>query len=442
MWNSLLLIIKTLALSLNFRTSLGPIIILTTTLFIFRLIEILSTLTESISWLITTRNILVILRIWLTPLYITLNWSPQYKKSFFFIMILSLIILILSFKVKRLIAYFFFFESILIPIYTLVLGWGYQPERLQAATFLLFYTIVASLPLLMGIMIVRRTLRTSSIILSQISTNQINFFISIILTLAFFIKFPIYLGHLWLPKAHVEAPVAGSMILAGILLKLGGYGLCLSAITSTPHPIIGTSAITVAMVGGGLLRIAILRITDIKVAIANSSIVHIRIVIATFCGVSSLGVVGGSLIMIAHGAASSGIFGGRFIMYCRTHSRSLTANKGLITTLPSISTFWFILITINFAGPFTLNLYREILMIRAISPLIWPISFSIAAICFFSAAYNLNLYASSQQGRGPKFISTPKELVNRESTRLFIHLPPCRVTLLILINLSSSSKRT
>lgn len=176
-----------------------------------------------------------------------------------------------------------------------------------------------------------------------ISLNLSNYTVSslmvILLRLAFLVKFPAYLVHLWLPKAHVEAPVSGSIILAGVLLKLGGFGLFLVTPVINFRCLYINVVIILCMLGGGFIAVLILRATDLKVAIAYSSVVHIRIVIVTLLRVSVVGVIGAVIIILVHGLTSSGMFRGVNIIYERRHSRSLVLNKGLLSFLPLFSLF-------------------------------------------------------------------------------------------------------
>lgn len=151
--------------------------------------------------------------------------------------------------------------------------------------------MAASLPLLARIISLSTTIGSTDLNSLQLGGAEITLIISTLMLAAFLVKFPIYLSHLWLPKAHVEAPVSGSIVLAGVLLKLGGYGIIISTLIGQINPTVSIMVISVAM-GGGLLRVSILRMSDLKVAIAYSSVVHISIVITRLLTPMLSGVVG------------------------------------------------------------------------------------------------------------------------------------------------------
>ena len=339
---------------------------------------------------------LVILTVWLIILIIIAQKNVEYKKRLVINIIILLIRLIITFSTIRIIMFYFFFEWSLIPIFFIIIGWGYQPERLKARLALFFYTLFASLPLLISIIL--RVGWSDTIKIRIIFRNETSRFLWLISVLAFLVKFPMYLVHLWLPKAHVEAPVSGSIVLAGVLLKLGGYGI-LRLVRISNINILICQIFSLALVGGGILRILCIVQRDIKVVIAYSSVVHIALVIAGVFRLTKWGFEGTIIIILAHGVCSSGIFAAANLMYERSHSRSFFFNHGLLNNRRIFRIFWFILIVANFGGPFTYNLLGEVVLILNLSFVSVNSLIIILTLSFFSAAYSLILYSSTNQGQ-------------------------------------------
>ena len=342
------------------------------------------------------RKSLVLLSIWLIMLMIIAQKRVNYKKLLLINMIVLLVRLVFTFNTTNIIIFYFFFEWSLIPIFFIIIGWGYQPERLKASLSLFFYTLFASLPLLISIVIIINW--SGSVKLRIIITQGMPNFLWTITVLAFLVKFPMYFVHLWLPKAHVEAPVSGSIILAGVLLKLGGYGI-IRLIRVTNIRIISSQIIALALIGGGILGVLCIVQRDIKVVIAYSSVVHIALVIAGRLRLTKWGFEGALIIILAHGVCSSGIFAAANMIYERRHSRRFFFNSGLLNRRAIFRIVWFVLIVANFGGPFTYNLLGEILLILNLSSLAINSLSVVLFLSFFSAAYRLILYRSTNQGQ-------------------------------------------
>jgi len=144
------------------------------------------------------------------------------------VLFILMLILVLSFYRADVILFYVFFELSLIPILLIILAWGYQPERLQAGLYMMLYTLFGSIPLLFSLVYFTSFVGSSRFLSLGVSSVYVGFFsgwFCLFFFLAFMIKTPVYFFHLWLPKAHVEAPTGGSMVLAGVLLKLGSYGI-------------------------------------------------------------------------------------------------------------------------------------------------------------------------------------------------------------------------
>jgi NADH-ubiquinone oxidoreductase chain 4 len=251
------------------------------------------------------------------------------------------------------------------------------------------------------------------------------------LIFAFLVKIPIFLVHLWLPKAHVEAPVSGSIILAGVLLKLGGYGILrVMPLIQRVNNIFSWYWVRIRLVGGVLVRFICLRQTDLKSLIAYSSVAHMRIVLSGLLTITRWGISGAYTLIIAHGLCSSGLFCLANISYERIGRRSLFINKGILNFIPSIALWWFLLSSCNIAAPPSLNLLGEISLLNRIVSWSWLSMFILALLSFFRAAYTLYLYSYSQHG---KLYSGAYSFIgglNREYLLLLLHWFPLNLLIL------------
>nr|QHO05167.1 NADH dehydrogenase subunit 4 [Rimicaris variabilis] len=350
--------------------------------------------------------ILILLSFWIMALVVggsqKVKDSGNFSSLFLSVNILLLLSLVLTFCCLDYLMFYVCFESSLIPTLILILGWGYQPERLQAGIYMLFYTLFASLPLLVSLISLYKSEGTLTLgLISTVGGSKMVLSIWYVCTVfAFIVKLPMFMVHLWLPKAHVEAPVAGSMILAGVLLKLGGYGLIrvLPLFAGVSKGFVSVW-VSIGVIGGVVVSFICLRQTDIKALIAYSSVAHMGLVLCGLMLFSWWGLGGAVSVMVGHGLCSSGLFCLANMAYERVGSRSLLVSKGLLNFMPSMALWWFLLSAGNMAAPPTLNLLGEISLIISVVSWSKVSILGVGLLSFFSAAYTLYMYSLSQHGK-------------------------------------------
>lgn len=383
--------------------------------------------------------IFIYLRIWIIFIIIVARERVKilnnFHSVFIFVNLILLVRLIFRFRALNYLFFYIRFEVSLIPTLILILGWGYQPERIQAGVYMLFYTLTLSLPLLVSLLYIFYESGTLVInfnlkLLSQDFRRVIWYFSRVI---AFLVKLPIYVFHLWLPKAHVEAPVAGSIILAGVLLKLGGYGLIrLLPMFQKMRIFYSWLWVSLSLWGGVVVSLLCLRQVDMKALIAYSSVVHISLVLCGLIIFRFWGFIGSVVVMVGHGLCSSGLFCLANIVYERLGRRSLLIRKGLLRFIPRIGLWWFLIRVGNIAAPPSLNLVGEVRLIirlvrwRRLSILV------LALVSFFGARYTLYIYSLSQHGVFFNSLYSCSSGKVREYCVLFLHWFPLNFLILNL----------
>jgi proton-translocating NADH-quinone oxidoreductase chain M len=291
-------------------------------------------------------------------------------KEFIFLLLLLQLQLYIVFSVADFFFFYIFFESVLIPMFLIIGVWGSRQRKTHATFMFFFYTFIGSLFMLFGLFIIYSHLNTTNLFTIMTHSFSVNRekVLWVVFFIAFCIKVPMFPFHIWLPEAHVEAPTIGSVLLAGVLLKLGTYGLIRFCIMLFPYatyyymPLIYTLCI-LAIIYGSCTTI---RQIDLKKIIAYASIAHMNYVILGILASTNYGLAGSIFLMISHGFVSSGLFFLVGFLYDRYKTRLLLYYGGLMPYMPKFS-FYFILFTLaNISFPGTSNFIGEFLILLSL----------------------------------------------------------------------------
>nr|YP_009526096.1 NADH dehydrogenase subunit 4 [Bothrops diporus]AXT18001.1 NADH dehydrogenase subunit 4 [Bothrops diporus]QNH68811.1 NADH dehydrogenase subunit 4 [Bothrops pubescens] len=375
---------------------------------------------------------LLSLSYWLLPLMTIASQHAMAKEPMqrqrMFLATLTLLQLFISmtFMASNLTLMYIMFEATLIPTLIIITRWGQQMERLSAGTYFMLYTLTTSLPLLVAIIFINNSTNTPTLFIQLLPPP--NQWTSLLLWLAcltaFLAKLPIYGLHLWLPKAHVEAPIAGSMVLAAILLKLGGYGIIrMMQVMPTTKTDMFLPFIVLALWGATLANLTCLQQTDLKSLIAYSSISHMGLVVATIIIQTPWGLSGAMALMIAHGFTSSALFCLANTTYERTHTRILILTRGFHNILPMATTWWLLANLMNIAIPPTMNFTGELLITSTLFNWCPTTIIMLGLSMLITASYSLHMFLSTQMGSA-SINNQTEPTHSREHLLMVLHLTP------------------
>jgi len=313
--------------------------------------------------------LLVILTALLCPLCVLCSWSAITTRVRAYLSLILLVegAMIVVFTALDLFLFFMLWELTMIPMYFMIILWG-GPNRITAGIKFVLYSLTGSLLLLVGILglYLEGGHTYDLLVLSeQTYSSKTQFWLFLALFLAFAIKMPMVPFHTWLPDAHSEAPTAGSVILAGVLLKMGGYGFlrfCLpmfpeASVTFAPY-ILWLSVL--AIVYGGYMALAQ---SDLKKLVAYSSVSHMGFVTLGIFVFNSQGIQGAILQMFNHGITTAALFISVGQLYDRTHSRDISDYGGLHKPMPKFVGFFFLFSVAAFGLPGTCNFIGEFLVL-------------------------------------------------------------------------------
>ena len=291
--------------------------------------------------------------------------------------------------------FYVFWEAMLIPMFIIIGIWG-GPNRVYATLKFFLYTFLGSVLLLVGLIYLRLETGSFSLLDFQIAplgaTAQALLFFAFLA--AFAVKIPMWPVHTWLPDAHVEAPTGGSVILAAIMLKMGGYGFVRLSLPITPDAsvtyagvVIGLSLVAIVYVGA----VALVQ-QDMKKLIAYSSIAHMGFVTLGFFLFSTQGIEGGMVQMVSHGFISAALFLCVGVMYDRLHSRQIADYGGVVNSMPVFASFMMLFVMANSGLPGTSGFVGEFMVILAAFDASFWIAAAAASTLVLGASYNLWMY--------------------------------------------------
>jgi proton-translocating NADH-quinone oxidoreductase chain M len=311
----------------------------------------------------------VLLTTLLVPLCLLGSWHSVkvYVKEYMIAFLVMEALLIIVFCILDLLLFYVFFESVLIPMFLIVGVWGSRERKVRAAYMLFLYTLIGSVLMLLAILLMYSIAGTTDY--QVLLTTPFNESLQKLLWIAFFasfaVKVPMVPVHIWLPEAHVEAPTAGSVILAGVLLKLGSYGLIRFSLPLFPSATVFFTPLvyTMAAIAVVYTSLTAIRQTDMKRIIAYASVAHMNVILIGMFAMNAQGLEGAMIQQLAHGFVASALFFCVGVLYDRHHTRLVKYYGGMAHTMPIFVTIFMFFTMANIAMPLTAGFVGEFLIL-------------------------------------------------------------------------------
>ncbi len=331
----------------------------------------------------------------LIPICILLSWNSVKKdvKEYLIAFLVLEFFLIGVFCILDLLLFYIFFESVLLPMFLIVGIWGSRERKILASYYFFLYTLLGSVIMLLSILYIFYQVGTTDyeVLLSFSFSELEQKFLWFTFFLAFASKVPMVPVHLWLPEAHVEAPTAGSVILAGVLLKLGTYGFIRYSIPLFPKASFFFTPLvyTIAVIGIVYTSFTAIRQSDFKRIIAYTSIAHMNLVMLGIFSFNVIGIEGAIFQSLSHGFVASALFLIIGIVYDRYHTRIVKYYSGLASVMPIYISIFLFFTLANIAFPGTSSFIGEFLILTGSFKSNTSVTFLGATGIILSGVYSL-----------------------------------------------------